>query len=399
MSYVYLIKVREFFNTNIIKVGRTKNYKQRIKNYPQKSFYIKVCSVDNCNLIENKLKKEFNIKFKIKYGTEYFAGNENEIIETFINIIKLFNNNKLIYLININNNIIINNNDNNTINNSDSIINNRLINNINNDNNTTINNNDITINNNDNTINNFYKCNNCNYKTESENFYKRHINKKKPCISSKIDINCEYCNIKFGYINNYYKHKKHSCKILKQQQINNKKVLNISKKKLELKERKIKIKKKELKNNKIKINNTTNNINIVTYGKEDMSIIDKEDLKSIFKDDSLNSIQKLFELVNFNEKYPKNHNIFFNNLKNGHVKIYNGKTWVMYKYSIAFFLILNKKIIFLKNKLNEMINEIDTKIFINFNIFINQINNNTMQQNLKLFLYNNRHYAKRTHKL
>ncbi len=254
-----------------------------------------------------------------------------------------------------------------------------------------------------------YKCNECNYNTNSEAFYNRHLNKKKSCNSKiKKKITCEYCNILFTNINNYYRHKKFNCKILKQIKKDNEIELKLEDLKIKLKEELKEELKKELKNNIINntINNnynTTNNtINIVAYGKEDMSIIDKEDLKSIFKDGS-HSIQKILKLVNFNKKYPENHNIFSNNLKNDYVKLYNGETWEMHKYGTAFFLILNEKLYYLRNKFNEMVNEIDMETFTNFDDFIEDFDDcklePNMQQNLKLFLYNNRHYAKRTHKL
>ncbi len=208
-------------------------------------------------------------------------------------------------------------------------------------------------------------------------------------------------------MNNYYSHKKHICKVLKNIK---EKELNNELKKKELKEElKKELKeelKKEFKNNIINntINNTTNNntinnntINIVAYGKEDMSIINKEDLKSIFKNGS-HSIQKILKLVNFNKDHPENHNIFSNNLKNDYVKLYNGETWEMHKYGTAFFLILNEKLYYLRDKFNEMVNEIDMETFTNFDDFIEDFDDcklePNMQNNLKLFLYNNNYYYK-----
>ncbi len=247
-----------------------------------------------------------------------------------------------------------------------------------------------------------FKCKKCDYKTKSKYNYDRHLNRTNPCKNNSII--CEYCEKTFTHISNFSKHKKYNCKKLKE--INNNKntsntIIELKKKELELK-----IKKLELEinntNNKIEINNITNNINIVAYGKEDMSIIDKEDLKSIFKDGS-HSIQKILKLVNFNKDYPENHNIFSNNLKNDYVKLYNGETWEMHKYNTAFFLILNEKLYYLRDKFNEMVNEIDMETFTNFNNFIKDLDNcklePNMQDNLKLFLYNNRHYAKKTYKL
>ncbi len=267
-----------------------------------------------------------------------------------------------------------------------------------------------------------YECKKCNYKTNLKYSFNRHLNRQNPCDNKNIIV-CEYCNKKFTHINNYYTHKKHKCKILNNNNIKDDEIqelekelkkteLTIKKKELYLKDKELDSKIKKLEINKIEINNTTNNnttnnnitnnINIVAYGKEDMSIINKEDLKSIFKNGS-HSIQKILKLVNFNKDHPENHNIFSNNLKNDYVKLYNGETWEMHKYGTAFFLILNEKLYYLRDKFNEMVNEIDMETFTNFDDFIEDFDDcklePNMQNNLKLFLYNNRHYAKRTHKL
>ncbi len=436
-GYVYLLKVREFINTDIIKIGMTSNYKKRLFGYPKGSFYIKYIKVINYKNIEKILLKIFNNKYikKKEYGNEYFKGDIDNILLTFITIIEIHKNiipefkkkyiankniinniNPIINSNNKSNNINSNNiNSNNTTTNN--INNNNSINNSNNNTNNIIINKKIIINNlliNDNMK---YICKKCNYKTNYKHSYDRHINRKTSCNRktsyNKKKIKCEYCNINFTLLNNYYRHKKNVCKVLnnniKDDEIQElekelkKTELTIKKKELYLKDKELdsKIKKLEINDNNTNNNNITNNINIVAYGKEDMSIINKEDLKSIFKDGS-HSIQKILKFVNFNKDYPENHNIFSNNLKNNYVKLYNGETWEMHKYGTAFLLILNEKLNYLKKKFNEMANEIDIETFTNFNNFIKDFDdcklNTNLQENLKLFLYNNRHYAKRTHK-
>ncbi len=193
-GYVYLLKVREFFNTDIIKIGMTSNYKKRLFGYPKGSFYIKYIKVINYKNIEKILLKIFNNKYikKKEYGNEYFKGDIDNILLTFITIVEIYKNiisefkkkyiaNKNI--ININNiNPIINSNNksNNTTNNnkSNNTTNNNKSNNTTNNNNSinnsnNINNNNIIINKkiiinnlliNDN-IN--YKCKKCDYETKS----------------------------------------------------------------------------------------------------------------------------------------------------------------------------------------------------------------------------------------
>ena len=55
---------------------------------------------------------------------------------------------------------------------------------------------------------------------------KRHLNRKKTCVSPILDdktdtssinnlLNCKYCNKAFTYSNNYYRHMKYYCKVKK----------------------------------------------------------------------------------------------------------------------------------------------------------------------------------------
>jgi hypothetical protein len=108
--------------------------------------------------------------------------------------------------------------------------------------------------------------------------------------------------------------------------------------KINLEIEKINLKKLEIKNNIINnsnnttnnninntINNTTNNnINIVAYGKEDMSFITEKQILDILSN-GRKGIYKLIEIVNFNKDKPENHNIRYNNKKDEIVHINNGK--------------------------------------------------------------------------
>jgi len=82
---IYLLKEREFIrmNENVYKIGRSKNIKQRISSYPKDSEVKLTFYCNNSIKIEKLLIKIFIQRFTQlrKYGTEYFAGNLDDMIE------------------------------------------------------------------------------------------------------------------------------------------------------------------------------------------------------------------------------------------------------------------------------------------------------------------------------
>jgi len=91
-NYIYLIREREFIRLNeqTYKFGKTKQEpRKRFYGYGPGMEQILVRKVINCDSIENKIKKEFRLKFEQKrnYGTEYFNGNKNEMIKVINRII------------------------------------------------------------------------------------------------------------------------------------------------------------------------------------------------------------------------------------------------------------------------------------------------------------------------
>jgi hypothetical protein len=94
ISYIYLIREREFINKNeqVYKVGRTTQERgliiKRFKAYKKGSEIIFLKSVENTqvNTIENVVKKIFNEKFKKHNdGTEYFIGSPDEMCKIIFN--------------------------------------------------------------------------------------------------------------------------------------------------------------------------------------------------------------------------------------------------------------------------------------------------------------------------
>lgn len=108
---IYLIQPAELIGTERYKIGMSNNPNlDRCKNgYKKGSRYLCIMECDNALILENKIKKHFNEKFKLLAGNEYYEGNEKDILNTFNNLVieysNSFNINKS--LDNLNNNIDI----------------------------------------------------------------------------------------------------------------------------------------------------------------------------------------------------------------------------------------------------------------------------------------------------
>jgi hypothetical protein len=78
---IYLIQPYEFIGKSIYKIGYSgKTTLDRCHNgYKKGSRYLCINECINPTILENKIKKEFNNKFKLEKGREYFEGNEENI--------------------------------------------------------------------------------------------------------------------------------------------------------------------------------------------------------------------------------------------------------------------------------------------------------------------------------
>jgi hypothetical protein len=81
-EYIYLLQLREFLNTDIYKIGMTKNNNlTRFNQYPKGSvLQFQLCCKD-CKKLERDIIKIFKAKFKQRkdYGNEYFQGDLKEM--------------------------------------------------------------------------------------------------------------------------------------------------------------------------------------------------------------------------------------------------------------------------------------------------------------------------------
>jgi hypothetical protein len=92
---IYLIQPCELVGTSRYKIGcSTKNNLDRChKGYKKGSRYLCIMECNKPLILEQNIKNNFNNKFKLIGGKEYFEGNENDIINEFCNIVYNYRNN------------------------------------------------------------------------------------------------------------------------------------------------------------------------------------------------------------------------------------------------------------------------------------------------------------------
>ena len=183
-------------------------------------------------------------------------------------------------------------------------------------------------------------CSKCGHDFYDEKALKYHV-ENKVCLDKKYF--CKYCDKGFMSKCSMYRHTKHTCKLRNTEKGNQVdvyekiKLLEEKNKKLESEVNKLKNADPNVLNNgtinngtinNINDNSVTNNITIVAYGKEDMSMIDREEIIQALKT-GFNSTKRLTEVVHFNPKYPHYSNIKRSNynMKNK-VMYHNGTKWV-----------------------------------------------------------------------
>ena len=76
------------------------------------------------------------------------------------------------------------------------------------------------------------------------------------------------------------------------------------------------------------INTMNVTVNVVPFGKEDISKIDKNDLLQVFRS-GFNSALRLTETTHFNPKYPEYHNVYISNMKNKYAMTFDGADWAL----------------------------------------------------------------------
>ena len=85
---------------------------------------------------------------------------------------------------------------------------------------------------------------------------------------------------------------------------------------------------KNITNNTNNTNNgTINNINIVQFGREDSSLLNKEEISKILYERGIDGLLASIEVFHFNNRLPQYKNIRLTNLKSKYIDIHDGNKW------------------------------------------------------------------------
>ena len=277
-----------------------------------------------------------------------------------------------------------------------------------------------------------YKCIICNFRSTLKSDLKRHLNTKKhnknkenyadnvhilckkssklPPIPSKMSDDppislqnnsfkkifvCEKCGKEFSRKDNLKRHIELRCKKNINEDIDYKKMF------LEMKDE---FKKEKIEFSKQinllleKVGNTTNitqNIQLNSYGNEDVSHI-SDNLKNDMLKIPFVAIPKMIEAVHFNDEKPENKNISLSNVRDNKVKIYSEKGWIYKDKDETIRDLVNGKYLILDNHYQNSIDELNLENFNkyeNFKTFYN-LGDKALVEKLKkdceLILLNNR---------
>ena len=236
-----------------------------------------------------------------------------------------------------------------------------------------------------------YICKCCNFSTKIKSHYIRHKNTKKhqaniniinhesdfmvksqkepeksqkePKRAKKEPINSEYicgfCSESFKTYANMRRHELHRCKN-RYDNYGYKKLFYESQKQMEKEKKDLK---KQINLLLTKVGNTTinntQNIQLNSYGKEDMNHI-TDTMKTQFLKMPYGMIPKMIEAVHFNNEKPENKNIVFTNKKDNRIKVYSGDKWIFKDKDDIIHDLIDGKYFILDNHYNS--------VFDNFNI-------------------------------
>jgi hypothetical protein len=178
-----------------------------------------------------------------------------------------------------------------------------------------------------------HTCKRCNKDLSSRQSLIRHLKKRIPCESINEDIslddylnelnlnkqyNCIYCSKSFNHKQGKYRHMS-SCSMKDSQCVSMKDYCDL-KRRIECLE----------KNDKpVVINNfgtQINNINLKTFGYENMDYLNKEFLNSCLL---MNSIVPLIENIHFDKDHPENHNVKLKSSKQELMETYVDGKWII----------------------------------------------------------------------
>nr|QBK88995.1 MAG: uncharacterized protein LCMiAC02_00880 [Mimivirus LCMiAC02] len=233
---------------------------------------------------------------------------------------------------------------------------------------------------------------------------------------------CEYCSKMFTRQDTLTRHKNKYCKVRKENEEDMKKLLNrlvkqMEEQKTQMKDLKqtnntiIKENKKLQKdvknikgnttnshNNSHNTSNVQNNINLLSFGKDNTEGISNEEIKAILKR-GFSSIKLMTKKTNFDPNIPENHNVYINNIKSPYAVTYNKGRWKIDKTEDVIDRIYDDKYGFLEQKYHELKAELTPYERKKIERILDQYEGVKIIKifdEIRLILYNNRHIPLRT---
>jgi hypothetical protein len=266
-----------------------------------------------------------------------------------------------------------------------------------------------------------YECKLCNFKSKLKTDYTRHKKTKKHeanillqkeelegmaplCkIGAKMSQNepkmsqnepkrakqvflCEYCDKEFSTKANKRKHELHRCKHMPL-------INNYYKDKNEWKKEKNKLYSQIDALIKKAGNTTTNNLNLNSYGNEDLSHITDQFKTNLLKG-PYGMIKKMIEEVHFSDKKPENKNLAITNKKENKIKIFKNGSWEFCKKTEIVNDIIHNNYYLLDSHYDDMdkelLNEIQKHQYSNFkNDFGNGELDKDTKEDVEILILNN----------
>jgi len=229
-----------------------------------------------------------------------------------------------------------------------------------------------------------YKCNICEKEFKQKCHYTNHLNRIRPCvkltkkiqeitpnytnltpklqqITPKADNRCNYC-LKTYCRSNVLKKHLLICKVKKQEIEEKEEILNkllstieeLNKRIDKLENDKKSNHTQNNKNIKHQNNGTINNINIVAFGKEDLSKIENKEFFEALTQMGYKIPAKMFEKIHINDKYPEYKNIYISDINRGKAMVHDGKKWKLDRYHNISDKLLDKILNFMEERCEEL---------------------------------------------
>ena len=107
-------------------------------------------------------------------------------------------------------------------------------------------------------------------------------------------------------------------------------------------------------NNLTNSHNTVNNINIIQFGKEDLSKISDSSFIKAIRELGINIPVKMLEQIHQNDEHPEYKNVYISDINRGHMRIYDGEKWKLENYDNVKDDLLEKSINFIENRYDEL---------------------------------------------